>query len=499
MTIMKDYDRSDATALADLVKKKKTTPLELCQEAIRRITSLNPKLNAVICPMFQDALARAKGPLPKGPFTGVPFLLKDYRIDMMAGFPLAEGCRAWKNYIPDRDSEIVKRYLDAGLIIVGKTTVPEFCLLGTVEPELTGRTSNPWNIAYSTGGSSGGAGAAVAARMVPMASAGDGGGSIRIPSSNCGLFGLKPTRGRTPLGPDIGESWQGAAVSHVLTLSVRDSAAMLDATQGADPGAPYTIPSPDKPYIQEIKKSPGKLRIAFTTRSMTGSVVHPDCAAMVEDTAVLLAKLGHRVEMAEPSLDGKAISMNYLMLYLGEIAADIAATEEMTGEKPRRKNFERMTWFLGLLGRTYSAGDFVASMRLWNTVSHQFSDFFRTYDMLLCPVSANPPLPLGATNPKPSEIVLMEAVNTLKLGRLIKLSGMLQQIALDSVGRFPFTFLANMTGLPAMSVPLYWTGENLPCGAHFIGRFGDEATLFRLAAQLEKARPWFDKRPPALF
>ena len=498
MTIMKDYDRSDATALAELVKKKKATPLELCQEAIRRIRNLNPKLNAVICPMFDHALSRAKGPLPKGPFTGVPFLLKDYRIDMTAGYPLAEGCRAWKDYIPGRDSEIVKRYRDAGLVILGKTTVPEFCLLGTVEPVLTGKTCNPWNTAYSTGGSSGGSAAAVASRMVPMASAGDGGGSIRIPSSNCGLFGLKPTRGRTPLGPEIGESWQGAAVSHVLTLSVRDSAAMLDATRGADPGAPYVIPLPEKPYLQEIKKSPGKLRIAFTTKSMTGSEVHPDCAAMVEDTAVLLGKLGHSVEMAEPSIDGKAIAMNYLMMYMGEVAADIASTREMTGVKPRRKNFERLTWFLGELGRTYSACDFVSSMRLWNTVSRQFSDFFRTYDMLLTPVCANPPLPLGATDPKPYEVVLMEMVNTLRLGRMIKLSGMLQEIALQNVGRFPFTFPANMTGLPAMSVPLYWTADNLPCGAHFIGRFGDEATLFQLAAQLEKTRPWFDRRPPAL-
>ena len=490
------YDRNDATGLAELVKKKKATPLELCQEAMHRIEKLNPVLNAVVCPMFDDALSRAKGPLPRGPFTGVPFLLKDYNIDMVAGYPLAEGCRAWKNYIPDRDSEIVMRYRNAGLVILGKTSVPELCLLPTAESILTGRTCNPWDTQYSTGGSSAGSAAAVASRMVPMASGGDGGGSIRIPASNCGLFGLKPTRGRTPLGPDNGECWQGAVVSHILSLSVRDSAAMLDATLGAEPGAPYIIPSPERPYSQEIKKSPGKLRIAFTTKSMTGSDVHPDCAAMVEETALLLGKLGHSVDMAEPSLDGSAIAMNYFMLYMGEVAADITMTKELTGKKPRRKDFETSTWLLGMLGRTYSAGEFVSSMRLWNIVAREFAHFFQTYDVFLTPVNASPPLSLGAINPKPAEKVMMEFFNVFRLGRLMKASGMLQQLALENLGKFPFTFLANMTGLPAMSVPLYWTREGLPCGSHFIGRSGDEATLFRLASQLEKARPWFDKRPP---
>jgi len=495
MSGYKDYEKYDATSLAELVLKREVSPLELCEEAISRIEKLNPVLNAVIYTMYDAARQTAKGPLPAGPFTGVPFLLKD-AIQAMAGAPLTFGCRAWKDYVPRDDSEFVKRIRKAGLVVLGKTNVPEFALLPYTEPELFGPARNPWNTERTTGGSSGGSAAAVASRMVPMAGGNDGGGSIRIPSSYCGLFGLKPTRGRNPLGPDYGEEWQGAVVEHVLTLSVRDSAAFLDATCGADSGAPYVIPRPEMPYAQEMKKSPGKLRIAFSTRSMIDSEVHPECVKAVEDTVKLLEKLGHRIEQDEPKIDGRAVAISYLMMYMGEVAADIEKTKVLTGKKPERKDFETTTWTLGLLGRTYSAGDFVREMRVWNNVARAFGSFFEKYDLYLTPVNAFPAHKIGELQPKPAEKALMKVTNTLGLGRLLKASGIVEQIAMDSISKVPFTQLANLSGLPAMSVPLHWTADNLPCGSHFMARFGDEATLFRLAAQLEEAKPWFNKRPP---
>ncbi len=495
MGAFKEYDKYDALGLAELVRKKKVSPAELCEEAIARIEKQNPALNAVIYTMYDDARRAARGPLPKGPFTGVPFLLKDV-IQALAGAPLTFGCRAWKNNVPDHDSEFVRRIKNAGLVILGKTNVPEFGLMGYTEPELFGPARNPWNTERTTGGSSGGSAAAVAARMVPMAGANDGGGSIRIPSGYCGLFGLKPTRGRNPLGPDFGEEWQGAVVEHALTLSVRDSAAFLDATCGADPGAPYIIPPPRMPYAQEIRKAPGKLRIALSTRSIIDSPVHGECVKAVEETAKLLEKLGHRVERDEPEIDGRAVAMSYLMMYLGEVAADIAKTKAMTGRKPRRADFEPTTWTLGLLGRTYTAGDFVREKRVWNDVARSFGRFFQRYDLYLTPVNAFPAHAIGELQPKPAEKALMKFVNALGLGRLLKASGIVEQIAMDSLSKLPFTQLANLSGLPAMSVPLHWTPDNLPCGSHFMARFGDEASLFRIAAQLEKAKPWAGKRPP---
>jgi len=489
-----EYGKYDALGLAELVKKRKVSALELCEEAISRIERLNPALNAVIRAMYEQARKAARGPLPKGPFAGVPFLLKD-ALQAIAGEPLTNGCRAWKNYTPEHDSEYVKRIKNAGLIILGKTNVPEFSLLGYTEPDLFGPARNPWNTERTTGGSSGGSAAAVAARMVPMAGANDGGGSIRIPSGYCGLFGLKPTRGRNPLGPYFGEGWQGAVVEHALTLSVRDSAAFLDATCGADAGAPYIIPPPAAPYSQEIKKAPGKLRVAFSTRSIIDSAVHPECVRAVEETVKLLENLGHRVVNAEPEIDGRAVAISYLMMYFVAVAGGIEMTKALTGKRARRSGFEPTTWTLGLLGRTFSAGDFVREKRVWNDVSRSFGRFFQNYNLYLTPTTAFPAHKIGELQPKPAEKVLMKMVNALGLGRLLKASGMVEQIAMDSLSQVPFTQLANFSGLPAMTVPLYWTHEGLPCGSHFMARFGDEATLFRLAAQLEKARPWFNRVP----
>jgi amidase len=494
MAGFKDYDKYDALGLAELVRKKKVSPVELCEEAIRRIEKLNPSLNAVITPMYDRGRKAAEGALPKGPFTGVPFLLKDL-IHAYAGVPLTSGCKAYRNYVPDYDSELVVRFKKAGVVILGKTNVPEFGLLGITEPELHGPTRNPWNPEHTPGGSSGGSAAAVAGGMVPFASGNDGGGSIRIPSSCCALFGLKPTRGRNPTGPEYGELWQGAAVEHVLTRSVRDSAAMLDATQGADIGAPYIIPPPKIPYLQEIKKKPGRLRIAFSTRSPIGTEVHHECIKAVENTARLLKDLGHQVAEAVPNIDGKALAKSYITMYFGEVAAEIDRIALKLGRKAKKADVEPLTWTLGLLGRVFSAADFVEAINEWHGAARAMGRFHEDYDIYMTPTMAYPPVRIGELEPKPAEKVLMGVVNAFGLGRLLKVSGIVDQLAEASLSKTPFTQLANFTGQPAMSVPLHWTDDGLPCGVQFIGRFGDEATLFRLAAQLEKARPWFTKRP----
>jgi len=493
----KEYDTFDGLGLAELVRKKEISPEEICEEAIEKIELLNPKLNAVITKMYDQAREAVKGQLPDGPFAGVPFLLKDL-LAAVAGVRLTNGSKAFKDYIPDHDSELVRRFKKAGLVILGKTNTPEFGLLGYTEPELHGETLNPWNTDHTPGGSSGGSAAAVASGMVPVASGGDGGGSIRIPASYCGLFGLKTSRGRNPTGPEHGAIWQGAVVEHVISRSVRDSAAMLDAICGGDIGAPYSIPNPETPYLKETEQNPGSLKVAFNARSPIDAEVHPECVQAVEDTAKLLEKLGHKVEAAEPEIDGTVLAGSYLTMYMGEMAADIEELKNVLGRKAKPSDVEMLTWTLGLLGRTYSAGYFVKAMREWGVASRIMGQFHEAYDLYLTPTTAYPPVKIGELKPKPAERVLMKVVNTFGLGGLLKASGIVDILAVESLSKTPFTQLANFTGQPAMSVPLHWTPDGLPCGVQFIGRFGDETTLFRLAAQLEKEKPWFDKRPPAV-
>jgi amidase len=454
----KEYGRYDGLGLAELVKKKEVSAAEICEAAITRIERVNPTLNAVITPMYEQAREAVQAALPDGPFAGVPFLLKD-----LLGVPV-------------RDSELVKRYKQAGLVMLGKTNTPEFGLLGITEPELHGPTRNPWNPDHTPGGSSGGSAAAVASGMVPLASANDGAGSIRIPAACCGLFGLKVTRGRTPNGPSHGRTWQGAVVEHVVSRSVRDSAAILDATQGADAGAPYVISPPQKAYMKEIQERPGRLRIAFNTRSPIDTSVHPECIRAVEQTLGLLEDLGHEVEEARPEVDGQALARGLLILYSAEVTTLFDALVPLLGRKVKSSDVETVTWTLGLLGRTYSAGQIVKAKQEWELAGRIMGRFHETYDLYLTPTLAYPPVKVGELAPRPIERVSLKVINNLS--------------------KTPFTQLANFTGQPAMSVPLHWTPENLPCGLQFMGCYGDEATLLRLAAQLEEAQPWFDKRPP---
>jgi amidase len=332
--------------------------------------------------------------------------------------------------------------------------------------------------------------------MVPLASANDGAGSIRIPAACCGLFGLKVTRGRTPNGPTHGRTWQGAVVEHVISRSVRDSAGILDASHGADIGAPYILPPPRQPYLDEIQLSPGRLRIAFNTQSPIDTAVHPECIQAVDHTVRLLEELGHEVEEAPPGVDDQALAKGLITLYSGEMAALIDELDSLLGRKAKQSDMESITWTLGLLGRTYSAGHIVKAKREWESAARIMGRFHETYDIYLTPTLAYPPVKIGELDPKPIELTLLKVVNTLGLGRFLVASGVIDKLAVESLSKTPFTPLANFTGQPAMSVPLHWTSDRLPCGVHFMGRYGDEATLLQLAAQLEKAQPWFEKRPP---
>lgn len=489
-----EYGRYDAMGLAELVKRGHVSPAELCEEAIERIDRVNPQLNAVVTRMNDQGHKEASEPLPDGPFIGVLLLIKDLQF-AYAGVRMTSGCKALMDYIPDQDCEMVARIRKTGAVVIGKTNTPEFGLLGVTEPELFGPCRNPWNTDHTPGGSSGGSAAAVAARMVPMASGGDGGGSIRIPSAYCGLFGLKPSRGRNPTGPDRGNVWQGAVQNHVITRSVRDSAAMLDATQGADTGAPYEIRPPERSYLEEVLKNPGRLKIAFNTNSPIGTPVHSECVKAVENAAHLLEEMGHHPEEASPEIDGLGLAKSYLAMYFGEVAADLNELDSILRRKAGPKDVEPLTYTLGLLGQSFSSGYLVEALRRWDHAARKMGQFFKKYDLYMTPTTAHPPAKIGELKPQPLEILLINTVNTLKLGWLLKNSRIVDNLAEKSLERTPFTQLANLCGLPAISVPLYWTTEGLPLGIQFIGPFGNEDVLFRLAGQLEKARPWFDRKP----
>lgn len=489
-----DYERYDAMGLAELVRQGQVTPLELCEAAIERIDSVNPAINAVVTRMDEEGRRVASRPLPDGPFAGVPMLVKDLH-QACAGVRMTCGSRALATHVPNHDCELVRRFRNTGAVILGMTSTPEFGLLAVTEPELFGPCRNPWNTDYTPGGSSGGSAAAVAAGIAPIASAGDGGGSIRIPSAYCGLFGLKPSRGRNPTGPDHGLLWQGAVENHVITRTVRDSAAMLDATQGPDTGAPYVIRPPDMPYLEAVKRDPGVLRIAFNTRSPIGTSVDPECVKAVENTARLLDAIGHDLEEDRPAVDGPGLAKSYLVLYAAEMAADIEALKKLLGRKPGAGDLELATRTLGALGRSIASGDLVLALRQWDMAAREMGRFFETYDLYLTPTTAFPPAKIGELKPTGAETMLMHAVTVFKLGRLLEATGKIEALAYRSLRRTPFTQLANFCGLPAVSLPLHWTPDGLPLGVQFIGPFGGEDVLFQLSGQLEKARPWFDRRP----
>ncbi len=474
MAKLDDFAFLDATAQAELVRRREVKAIELVDAAIERIERLNPTLNAVVTPMYEQARTAATGELPDGPFAGVPFLLKDL-LASYGGVRMTSGSSFLRDFVPDHDSELVTRLKRSGLIIIGKTNAPEFGLLPTTEPRLFGPCRNPWDTGRTTGGSSGGSAAAVAAGLVPMAHGNDGGGSIRIPASCCGLFGLKPTRARNPLGPDYGDLFSGLVVDHALTRSVRDSAALLDATSGPDVGDPYWAPPPVRPFLQEVGADPGRLRIAFTTAAATDVAVHADCVSAVHDAVALCADLGHEVVEAAPAVPGELVVQAFITLWSAGCTWAIDGMALLTGRTPTPDQFEPLTWALYEMGRQQSASAYLLALTALQGMSREIARFLVDCDVWLTPTLAEPPVPLGTFDSPPEN----------------PLQGLFRAATF-----LPFTPVCNFTGQPAMSVPLFWNSEGLPVGTHFIGRFGDEATLFRLAAQLEAARPWAGRRPP---
>jgi amidase len=464
----------DGMAQAELVRRKEVKPTELVEAAIERIERVNGAVNAVVTPMYEAARHAASGPLPDGPFTGVPFLVKDFLAEY-AGVRLTDGTAFLRDYVPAEDSELVKRYNRAGLITVGKTNTPELAVGPTTEPRLFGPTRNPWDVSRTAGGSSGGAAAAVAAAMAPMAHGNDAGGSIRTPAACCGVFGLKPTRARNPLGPHYGDLMSGLVVEHALTRSVRDSAALLDATSGPDPGDPYCAPPPVRPFLQEVGASPGRLRIALSTRTVLGAEVHPDCDAAARDAADLCEDLGHVVTEASPPIDGELLFRAFITVLSVGFAWSIDDWGRRTGRAPTPDYFEPFVWAFTERGRRLSASEYLLRVQDLQQLSRTIARFFVDYDLWLTPTLGEPPVPLGTftyTGQDPFEVRRRMAAFS------------------------PFPSISNATGQPAMSVPLYWNASGLPIGVHFAGRFGDEATLFRLASQLETARPWSSRRAP---
>jgi len=494
-----EYDDLDATALAELVRQREVTPAELAEAALARIEARNPELNAFPHVEPIAVLATAAEAAAEGPFRGVPYPVKDL-MHAVAGMPMRGGSRSLRGVVPPHDAFLVQRMRDAGLVLIGKTATPEFGLMGITEPEASGPTRNPWALDRTPGGSSGGAAAAVAARIVPAADAADGGGSIRIPASFGGLFGLKPSRGRISDGPDMGEGWHGATASLAITRSVRDTAALLDALCGSASGDPIALPKPDTPFLRQLDRDPGQLRIGFTTRSPLDTPVHSECVQAVEDAVRLLEHLGHHVEEAEPQLDGRSIATGYLTMYFGQVASALRRVEALLGPDAARET-ELTTRFLGSIGESLSAGRYVELLNEWNTLGRAVGRFHETYDLYMTPtVAVLAPL-VGSQAPTAAERALMRTAIATRAGGVLLKSGFVEDLVDERLSATPFTQLANLAGLPAMSVPLHWTGpqtgapDGLPVGVQFVARPAQEALLLQLARQLEAERPWAHRRP----
>jgi amidase len=488
-----EYDRLDALALGDLVARREVSAAELLDAALERADARNPRVNAIVARYDDEARARARGQLPPGPFSGVPFLLKDH-LAAWKGHPLTSSSRLLARWIPDYDAEVVRRLHAAGLVTFGQTNTPELGILGTTEPVLRGPTRNPWDPSRSAGGSSGGSAAAVATRMVPAAHGSDGGGSIRIPSSACGVVGLKPTRGRVSHAPALGESWSGLDTNGVITRSVRDSAALLDVVAGPVAGDPYAAPPAHRPFLAEVGEPPGRLRVAFTTEPLFARRTDPQCAAAVQDAARLLEGLGHEVVEARPSFSRDALVRAYLVIVAAGVSAEVEEGARLSGLRAGPDTLEDETWALAGAGAALSARDLAATEAEIHRASRAVAAFFEAHDVLLTATMAMPPLPIGAVKSSALERAGMRAVARLGSRRLF--DRLLSEIAARSFDATGNTMLFNQTGQPAISLPLHWAPDGVPIGVQLAGRFGDEATLFRLAAQLEAARPWADRAPP---
>ena len=495
MSISEIFDRNDALGIAEAVRRGDASAAELLEEAIARTERVNVDLNAVVVPMFDLARERVKRGLPDGPFRGVPFLVKELAAQY-AGVPLRHASSLYESNVPSVHSTIIERYEAAGLVIFGKSNSSELGILPTTESRRYGACHNPWKLGTTTGGSSGGAAAAVAARVIPAAHGGDAGGSIRIPASCCGVFGLKPTRGRNPFGPDTSERAHGLAQEHVLTISVRDSAALLDVSAGPEVTAPYWAPPKDGSYLAALDTPVKRLKIAYTSKPLLLAPEDAEVKRSIDDAVALLQSLGHEVVEAHPPVEAGAMSKHFFTLYCAGVGGEIELAETLRGKPVTIDDVEASTMLMSIIGRkVLSAASFSVAIRELQRMSRDVARFMEKYDMLLTPTLGKPPVPHGALAAKGMEQRVQELVAKHSLSLAMKLPGVIDKAVARAFSFAPFTQLANVTGQPSMSVPLYWSPEGLPLGACFTARFGDEKTLFQLAAELEKARPWRGKVP----
>ena len=468
-----DYVTHDALALAELVRTKAVSPLELLEEAVSRAAAQDQRFNFIAQELYDYGRARIAAGLPDGPFTGVPFLEKDLNMHI-AGHRSGQGSRFYADYTPDFTSELVKRHERAGLVVFGKTTTPEFGLTGTTESLAEGATRNPWNPDHSAGGSSGGAAAAVAAGVVPLAHASDGGGSIRIPASACGLFGLKPSRGRVPMGPGRTEGWGGNSTNGAVSRSVRDSAALLDATAGIEPGSRYSAPTPAGSFLSHVTRDPGRLRIALMLSPISGAPVDAEVQAAARAAAKLCEQLGHHVEEAVPQINAQALGEANFALISTALASDLDARAQRTGLAVSTDVIEPITLGFYQYGKQVSGTAVAKAHGTLQELAIDVANFMDDYDVILSPVLATPPVKLGLYD--------LDHTDFAAWGQ--------------AVGAYvAFPGLYNATGQPSMSVPLAMSRAGLPIGTMFTARYGDEATLLSLAGQLERAAPWFDRLP----
>ena len=473
MALFHEYEDYDALGLAGLIRDRRTTADELLDTALDRVATRNPGVNAVIHLMEDAARQAISRGLPAGPVSGVPFMLKDLH-GLCAGEPTTNGSRLYQENVADHDSTIITRYRQAGLLLFAKTNTPEVGISGATEPVLHGPTLNPWDRSRSAGGSSGGGAAAVVTGMVPVAQATDGGGSIRSPAANCGLFGLKPTRARTPAGPDAGEGWSGLATYHVVSRTVRDSAVFLDVAHGPEPGDPYMAPVPDGDFLAEVGRDPGRLRVALWTEGLCGEPIDPQCVLAAERVAGQLADLGHMVTPAVPPVSGTECRRAISTILVGHTANHVSLRLKALGRALRRDDLENITRLAAEAGRRQSARDYANALLMAHRTSRRMAGFFDEYDIILSPTLADPPLPLHGLDMMGDDL----------------------DVYMDRMwGHMAFTPLYNLSGCPAASLPMHMTPDGLPVGVQIGAAFGNEALLFRLSAQLEEADPWWDRRP----
>jgi amidase/6-aminohexanoate-cyclic-dimer hydrolase len=468
-----EYTAHDGLGLAELVRSGEVKPAELLDSALARMEEVNPAINAVVLDMRDEARRVVDAGVPEGPFSGVPFLLKDLGL-LYKGSVTSYGCNFFADNEADHDSELVLRYKRAGLVTFGKSATPEFGLTTTTESSLFGQTKNPWNLEHTSGGSSGGASAAVAAGILPVANASDGGGSIRIPASCCGLVGLKPSRGRMPFGPDVGEGWSGMSTIHVVSRSVRDSAAMLDATEGPDLGAPYIAPPKQRGYLREMGRSPGQLRIGVLRETTNGAETHPDCVKAVDEAIALCESLGHRVDVATLSIDQDAMARATQSIISGNLLSVLEDRADVVGRDFGKDDVEAFTFIMTEAVRKRGASDYARGIRTIHSVGRTVEGMLQEFDVLLSPTMAAPPSKLGVCALSNTDFA--EFVGALS----------------HSVG---YTQVFNASGHPAISLPLHWSDAGLPIGIQFAAALGNEGLLFQLASQLEQAQPWADRRP----